>query len=63
MPYSTWESLGSLVVQLIVAPETVRADAMTAEITGGVTSGATEYVTRREGRRVGSRFSMLAKAR
>jgi hypothetical protein len=38
-PYSTWESEASFVVQVMVAPVAVMADAETEEIVGGVVSG------------------------
>src|SRR2546428_3219074 len=38
VPYSTWESEGSSVVQAMVAPEEVMPEARIAEISGGVTS-------------------------
>jgi hypothetical protein len=40
VPYSTWLSAASFVVQVIVAPAEDTAEAVTAEITGGVVSGA-----------------------
>jgi hypothetical protein len=63
VPYSTWESLASLVVHAIVATVAPTAEAPTPEMTGGVTSGVSEYVTRRNGRSPGLGSSMLAKYR
>ena len=42
--YSTWESLASLVVQLMVAPVEVMLVEATAEIVGGVVSGGAKVV-------------------
>ena len=38
VPYSTWESLASFVVHVIVAPPVVLTGTATAEIAGGVVS-------------------------
>jgi hypothetical protein len=44
-PYSTCVVEGSLVVQVMVAPDEVMEEALTAEITGGVVSEACELLT------------------
>ncbi|OLC29130.1 MAG: hypothetical protein AUH31_07570 [Armatimonadetes bacterium 13_1_40CM_64_14] len=38
-PYSTWESLGLFVVQVMVAPDTMMDEAATAEMSVGAGGG------------------------
>src|SRR5262245_27905112 len=44
VPYSTWLSDGSFVVQLMIAPVVIIPELLTAEMTGGVVSGSGNVV-------------------
>jgi hypothetical protein len=48
-PYSTWESLGLSVVQVIAAPDGVIDEATTEEMSGGVGDAADAVVNVKSG--------------